>query len=74
MSSIFTESLQEEMEQKSSQLLEEASHMHSQQMMAARMELERAMEISKQKVHFSHIHRPACRNKTVYFDCSVQQY
>ena len=43
------------MEQKSSQLLEEASHMHSQQMMAARMELERAMEISKQKVHFSHI-------------------
>ena len=53
------------MEQKSSQLLEEASHMHSQQMMAARMELERAMEISKQKVLFSRMHKPACRNTGV---------
>ena len=49
---VLPDALREEMEQQQSQELEENNRAHSQQMMAARMELERAMELSKQKVKF----------------------
>lgn len=46
----FTDILQEELESKHLLEMEEAGRMHSQQMMVARMELDRALELTKQKV------------------------
>ncbi len=57
------ESLRTELEHKHSLELEQSGRQHQQQMHAARMELERALEITRQKVHSHSIggssHRPS---------------
>ena len=53
ISAAYTESLQTEMEHKLATEMEQTQREHHMQMQAARMELERAMELTRQKVSHS---------------------